>query len=265
MGTNAPAGTRFRVLKIDRTTAPDELSITEDEAVYSKSEVDDLLEMIANGNKSTGGMREIAKFYGIVGFVRFTEGYYLTIITKRSSVALIGGHYIFHIDATSTISIHSSTTPTSKLDKNSDEARYLQMYQMVDLTKNFYFSYSYDITRTLQANMTRLRTFPSTPAKSSPVMSSLTSPSAGSYPSSLSTTAAAAVSTEADMEADGEEDLDASALESGRNKMFVWNHYLLENGFGEHSAIDNQWALPIMYGFVDQSSKFDILNVSELV
>lgn len=259
MGTNAPAGTRFRVLKIDRTTAPDELSITEDEAVYSKSEVDDLLEMIANGNKSTGGMREIAKFYGIVGFVRFTEGYYLTIITKRSSVALIGGHYIFHIDATSTISIHSSTTPTSKLDKNSDEARYLQMYQMVDLTKNFYFSYSYDITRTLQANMTRLRTFPPTPMNTSPVMSSSTSPSAGSYPSSSSTTTAAAASTEAGVEPESETDLDASVLESGRNKMFVWNQYLLENGFGEHSAIDNQWALPIMYGFVDQS-KLSILG-----
>ncbi|KAG0040319.1 phosphatidylinositol-3,5-bisphosphate 5-phosphatase, partial [Podila clonocystis] len=259
VGTNAPAGTRFRVLKIDRTTAPDELSITEDEAVYTKSEVDDLLEMIANGNKSTGGMREIAKFYGIVGFVRFTEGYYLTIITKRSSVALIGGHYIFHIDATSTVSIHSSTTPTSKLDKNSDEARYLQMYQMVDLTKNFYFSYSYDITRTLQANMTRLRTFPSTPVKSSPAMSSSTSPSARSYPSSSSTTAAATVSTEVDAEANGETDLDASVLESGRNKMFVWNQYLLENGFGEHLAIDNQWALPIMYGFVDQS-KLSILG-----
>ncbi|KAG0211378.1 phosphatidylinositol-3,5-bisphosphate 5-phosphatase [Mortierella sp. NVP41] len=205
VGTNAPAGTRFRVLKIDRTTAPSELGITEDEHVYSKAEVDDLLEMIATGNRSTGGMREVTKFYGIVGFVRFTEGYYITLITKRSPVALIGGHYIFHIDATSSISIHSSTTPTSKLDKNSDEARYLQMFQMVDLTKNFYFSYSYDITRTLQWNMTR------------------------------------------------------NPQVEGRNRMFVWNQYLLENAFGAQTGIENQWALPIMYGFVDQS-KLSILG-----
>ncbi|KAF8945512.1 phosphatidylinositol-3,5-bisphosphate 5-phosphatase [Haplosporangium gracile] len=205
VGTNAPAGTRFRVLKIDRTTTPSELSITEDEMVYSKAQVDDLLEMIATGNRSTGGMREITKFYGIVGFVRFTEGYYITLITKRSPVALIGGHYIFHIDATSSISIHSSTTPTSKLDKNSDEARYLQMFQMVDLTKNFYFSYSYDITRTLQWNMTR------------------------------------------------------NPQVEGRNRLFVWNQYLLENAFGAQTGIENQWALPIMYGFVDQS-KLSILG-----
>ncbi|KAF9926567.1 phosphatidylinositol-3,5-bisphosphate 5-phosphatase [Linnemannia zychae] len=205
VGTNAPAGIRFRVLKIDRTTAPNELSITEDDTVYSKEQVDELLEMIANGNRSTGGMREITKFYGIVGFVRFTEGYYITLITKRSPVALIGGHYIFHIDATTSISIHSSTTPTSKLDKNSDEARYLQMFQMVDLTKNFYFSYSYDITRTLQWNMTR------------------------------------------------------NPQVEGRNRMFVWNQYLLENAFGAQTGIENQWALPIMYGFVDQS-KLSILG-----
>ncbi|KAF9965930.1 phosphatidylinositol-3,5-bisphosphate 5-phosphatase [Mortierella alpina] len=178
----------------------EELLITEDETVYSKAQVDDLLGMIVNGNKATGGMREVTKFYGIVGFVRFTEGYYMTLITKRSPVALIGGHYIFHIDATTTISIHTSTTPTSKLDKNSDEARYLQMFQMVDLTKNFYFSYSYDITRTLQWNMTRNPTV------------------------------------------------------EGRNKMFVWNQYLLENAFGEQTGIENQWALPVMYGFVDQST-----------
>ncbi|GJJ69267.1 phosphatidylinositol 3,5-bisphosphate 5-phosphatase [Entomortierella parvispora] len=205
VGTNAPAGTRFRVLKIDRTTSPDEPGITEDEAVYTKTEVDELLDMIANGNKSTGGMREITKFYGIIGLVRFTEGYYMTLITKRSPVALIGGHYIFHIDSTQTISIHSSTTPTSKLDKNSDEARYLQMFQMVDLTKNFYFSYSYDVTRTLQWNMTR------------------------------------------------------NHKVEGRNRMFVWNQYLLENAFGPQTGIENQWALPIMYGFVDQS-KLSILG-----
>ncbi|KAF9913605.1 phosphatidylinositol-3,5-bisphosphate 5-phosphatase, partial [Lobosporangium transversale] len=204
VGTNAPAATKFRVLKIDRTTPRDELNITEDEGEYTKPEVDDLLEMIKHANKSTGGRRDITKFYGIVGFVRFTEGYYIILVTKRSPVALIGGHYVFHIEATMTISIHSSTTPTSKLDKNSDEARYLQMFQMVDLSKNFYFSYSYDITRTLQWNMSR-------------------NPQA-----------------------------------EGRNRMFVWNQYLLENGFGE-SGIESQWALPIMYGFVDQS-KLSILG-----
>jgi len=30
---------------------------------------------------------------GIVGFVKFTSGWYLVLITKRSVVGLLGGHY----------------------------------------------------------------------------------------------------------------------------------------------------------------------------
>jgi hypothetical protein len=33
--------------------------------------------------------------------------------------------------------------------------RYLQIFNQVDLSKNFYFSYTYDVTQTLQSNMTR--------------------------------------------------------------------------------------------------------------
>ena len=35
-----------------------------------------------------------------------------------------------------------------------DEQRYLKMFQSIDLSSNFYFSYSYDITHTMQYNMT---------------------------------------------------------------------------------------------------------------
>lgn len=36
---------------------------------------------------------------------------------------------------------------------HSDEQRYVKMFQSIDLSSNFYFSYSYDITHTLQSNM----------------------------------------------------------------------------------------------------------------
>lgn len=35
-----------------------------------------------------------------------------------------------------------------------DEQRYVKMFQSIDLSSNFYFSYSYDLTHTLQSNMT---------------------------------------------------------------------------------------------------------------
>ncbi|KAJ3056503.1 phosphatidylinositol-3,5-bisphosphate 5-phosphatase [Rhizophlyctis rosea] len=86
----------------------------------------------------------------MTGFVRFLEGYYIILITKRSAVALIGGHYIYHIDDTMLISIPG---PNARMERKPDESRYLQIFSQVDLSKNFYFSYTYDITQTLQANM----------------------------------------------------------------------------------------------------------------
>jgi hypothetical protein len=41
-----------------------------------------------------------ADLSGIVGFVKFTAGWYLILVTKRSVVGLLGGHYIYHCDET---------------------------------------------------------------------------------------------------------------------------------------------------------------------
>ena len=56
----------FRVLKIDRT-AVTELNVTDDEVVYSKQEVLELLSMIEDGNRSSGGLHKVTAFFGIVG------------------------------------------------------------------------------------------------------------------------------------------------------------------------------------------------------
>ena len=75
----------------------------------------------------------------------------MSVITKRSPVALLGGHYVYHIDETRLISIASDDL--RKLDKNPEEGRYLSTLDHLDISKTFYFSYSYDITRTLQHNI----------------------------------------------------------------------------------------------------------------
>ena len=47
------------------------------------------------------------------------------------------------------------------------ELRYQGLYQVVDLTKNFFFSYTYDLTRSLQENFLAMtgRPFPPPPFK----------------------------------------------------------------------------------------------------
>lgn len=37
--------------------------------------------------------------------------------------------------------------------QNPDEQRYVKMFLAIDLSTNFYYSYSYDVTHTLQMNM----------------------------------------------------------------------------------------------------------------
>lgn len=87
--------------------------------------------------------------YYFSGFIRFLEGYYIILVTKRRKIAVIGSHSIYKIEDTSTIYIPSDTSKPL----HPDEQRYLKMFLAIDLSTNFYYSYSYDITHTLQMNM----------------------------------------------------------------------------------------------------------------
>ncbi|KAI8812473.1 polyphosphoinositide phosphatase [Cladochytrium replicatum] len=174
--------------------------------------------MIEDGNKSQGGLNKVVSFYGILGFVKFLEGYYIILVTKRSAVALIGGHNIYHVDDTIMVPIPG---PSAKIERRVEEQRYLQIFTQVDLNKNFYFSYTYDITQTLQHNLTR----PNPPNISTAVASS-----------------SSVISTE-----------DPGGPHFEYKEMFVWNDFLLRNGFGDYISNQTCWALPIINGFVDQA------------
>jgi len=147
----------FRILKIDRTSEPGELNITEDDVVYTKKETYQILNAIDKGNRATGGLKIKTSFWGILGFIRFTAHYYMLYVTKRSQVAMIGGHYIYQVDKTELIPIVAASSTRSKSDKHLEEARFIGILNNLDLTRSFYFSCSYDVTRTLQHNIMRER------------------------------------------------------------------------------------------------------------
>lgn len=86
---------------------------------------------------------------GFLGFIRFLEGYYIILVRKRRKIAAIGSHSIYKIEDTATIYIPNE----SNKPPHPDEQRYLKMFLAIDLSTNFYYSYSYDITHTLQMNM----------------------------------------------------------------------------------------------------------------
>uniref|UniRef100_A0A8C6T3R1 FIG4 phosphoinositide 5-phosphatase n=1 Tax=Neogobius melanostomus TaxID=47308 RepID=A0A8C6T3R1_9GOBI len=152
------AQTRHRVLKIDRTE-PKDLVIIDDKHVYNQQEVRELLGRLDLGNrtkigqKGSSGLSRAVTAFGIVGFVRFLEGYYIVLITKHRKMADIGGHSIYKIEDTSMIYIPNDSVRVT----HPDEARYVRIFQNVDLSSNFYFSYSYDLSHSLQYNLTLLQ------------------------------------------------------------------------------------------------------------
>lgn len=155
--------TKFRVLKIDRSE-PSELIVIDDKMEYTRDDIGDLLAMISKKDKQTKGGQKVSpglnralSGFGVVGFVRFREGYYLILITKRRRIAIIGHHTIYKIEDTSMV--YLPNTPENS--QHPEENRYVKIFQNVDLSSNFYFSYSYDLTHTLQYNFTPLRCFTS--------------------------------------------------------------------------------------------------------
>ena len=213
---------RFRVLKIDRTD-PKGLNISDDTTLYNAKEIKELLTMIDVGNRSKigqkmgSGLTRQGSAFGIAGFVRFLEGYYIILITKRRKVGLIGHHTIYKIEETSMISIpHESVR-----EAHTDEQRYLKMFQAIDLSSNFYFSYSYDLTNTLQHNLAQ--------------------------PKFLIKPSGEKVSIN-DLNID-HSDQNISYVSKFQSK-FVWNEYLMRG----MEDINPEWILPIVHGFVDQSN-----------
>lgn len=221
--------TQFRVIKINRTIVkPKDLSeiIQEDPLVYSSEEIVGILDMVNEGNKTCGGLKKLCTAYGIVGFVKFLNGYYLTMVTQRKEVGCIGGNFIYSIKATENFAIKPRDEPETnafktlwkKLNKKLSqtaseiaENRYLGLFQFVDMTKDFFFSYTYDISHSLQFNYL--------------------------------------VSKKIDCVANPSE-------------MFEWNHYQIDEFrslLGEASAW--QWTMPIIHGSYQQK-RFSILGRS---
>ncbi|XP_031267421.1 phosphoinositide phosphatase SAC3-like isoform X1 [Pistacia vera] len=143
--------TYWRVLKIDRSD-PSELNIREDSTTYTEGQCSELLRRIHEGNLSTGGLKFVTTCYGIVGFVKFLGPYYMLLITKRRQIGAICGHSVYAVSKTEMIPLPNSSVQCSIADSR-DENRYKKLLCTVDLTRDFFFSYSYHVMCSLQKNL----------------------------------------------------------------------------------------------------------------
>nr|VDD58714.1 unnamed protein product [Brassica oleracea] len=143
--------TFWRLLKIDRTD-PNELNLFEDPTRYTHEQIVELKKWISRGNQEYSGLRAETTCYGIIGFVKFLGPYYMLVIKKRKKVGEICGHTVYGVVDSQMIMIpyHSGET---RVAGSAAERRYKKLLNMVDLSKNFYFSYTYHLMYSLQRNI----------------------------------------------------------------------------------------------------------------
>ncbi|KAJ8912853.1 hypothetical protein NQ315_007985 [Exocentrus adspersus] len=89
------------------------------------------------------------EFCGIIGAINLLSGYYLVIATQREIVGYVGGHAIWRLAKAELIPYCKSTLHLSA-EKQADNNSYLNMVEQVLSTPFHYFSYSYDITYSIQ-------------------------------------------------------------------------------------------------------------------
>lgn len=89
------------------------------------------------------------KIWGLIGTIRLLACRYLIVITDAQMCGTIAGHNIYKISSTDVIPYtRSSLHLTEKQVQNN--AIYLEMVKSVLNTPYFYFSYTYDLSHTMQ-------------------------------------------------------------------------------------------------------------------
>ena len=61
----------------------------------------------------------------------------MILISKRSVVALLGGHYLYHCENSEIVPVCFN----HKVEKPAEEQRLMNIFKQVDMSKNFYFRY----------------------------------------------------------------------------------------------------------------------------
>lgn len=86
---------------------------------------------------------------GIMGIVHLLAGPYLVIITQKVKMGDLNGQPIWRVNETEIIS-YSKTMLHLSESQSQDNRVYISMLQQALQTEYFYFSYSYDLSHTLQ-------------------------------------------------------------------------------------------------------------------
>ena len=149
---------RYKMLKIDKINTaslqgPVDICdyLNEDAGEYTVKQINDLLSMIKLAVKSIQNDLKLHtnNICGILGVIELKSHYYLILITDRRKVGSIGNASVYEIKDTKLVPL--SSTNASKQDQIIED-KYKELFHNINLNQDFYFSYHYDLSKTLQQN-----------------------------------------------------------------------------------------------------------------
>ncbi|KAI9096971.1 SacI homology domain-containing protein [Phlyctochytrium arcticum] len=92
---------------------------------------------------------EVVQIHGLIGIIHLNAGDHIVIITDRRRVGTISGHDIYKLTGHKIIPVQRSKLHLSE-HQIQDDLSYVMMLDSLLGAQCFYFSYSFDITNTLQ-------------------------------------------------------------------------------------------------------------------
>jgi hypothetical protein len=208
----------YRILEVNRpvvTIGNDFLSLRQDPEHYTAASLEARLRTIS---RHFSGLELVAEHVACLwGFIRLLDSYYLIYITKARAVGNFLGHTIFTIERSQIFPI------TYKVRASAEEARYKALLSSMELQKNFYFSGTYDLTRSYQSN---------------------------AHSEIFSRSAAECIGNSASM-------VEQQFVRP--NDMFVWNCYAFKpllalEASSSYGDSVNGWIMPIIHGFFKQQT-----------
>ncbi|CAG8452119.1 9829_t:CDS:10 [Funneliformis caledonium] len=92
---------------------------------------------------------EALTIYGVLGIINLLAGEYLIVITGRERIGRLGKHDIFHANQFRILPFAKNNNRLSEAQAQ-DEQRYLSLVESHLRSGTYYFSYTYNLTHTLQ-------------------------------------------------------------------------------------------------------------------
>lgn len=203
-------------------------------------------------------MEIINKGCGILGFVKFLKGYYLVVMTQKKKVAKIGFHDIFQIKDIKMVPLFTWGRGKLRLD---EETKYCQLFMQIKINEGFFFSYTYDLTHTLQSNMVNKIKRTDNSDQSTQGEGDFMEAAEESVDSEEEENLNLRKSASSRDPGEGEPGARASMRKQLAShgiqekwlkehkpfeSMFLWNHFLIKDFY--RSLVKKKWVMPVIYG-----------------